>query len=68
MALGNIAPGEDVVKLNLPLCTGGAEGHTVPNINHNLLSMNILTAQNYITIFDKEKVCIFDSNDTKIIA
>ena len=65
MALGNISPAADVVQLNLPIRPAAAEGHTVPGVNHNLLSMNMLAQKYYITIFGKDKASIYYANNTK---
>ena len=65
MALGNIAPAADVVKLSIPIRPVAAEGHTVLGVNHNLLIMNMLAAKNYIIIFDKDKVSIYNVISTQ---
>ena len=67
MALGNIAPGNDVVHLNLPLWREATEAHTVPGIKHNLLSINKLADENYISIFDGDKLSIYDRNNTQVM-
>ena len=66
MALGNIAPGDDVVHLNLPLREAATEAHTVPGIKHNLFSINNLSNENHISIFDGDKLSIYDANNTKV--
>ena len=58
MALGDIAPENDVVHLNLPLRQEATEAHTVPGIKHNLLSNNKLANRNYISIFDGDKLSL----------
>ena len=66
MALGNNMTAADVIQLNLQIQPAAVEGHMVPCVNHNLLSMNMLAAKNYITIFGKDKVSIYNANNTKI--
>ena len=66
MALGNIAPGNDVVRLNLLLQPVATEAYTVPGVKYNLLSMNQLVADNYITIFSNDTVSIYDANNTEV--
>ena len=51
MALGNIAPAADVVQLSIPIRPVAAEGHMVPDMNHNLLNMNMLVTKNYVIMF-----------------
>ena len=58
MVLGNIAPGNDVVHLNLLLRQEAMETHNVPGIKHNLLSINKLADEKYISIFDGDKLSI----------
>ena len=66
MALGNIVPAEDDIQITLPIWPGEAEGYTVPGVYHNFLSMNMLAVEQYIIIFDKDKVSIYDASNTKI--
>ena len=58
MALVDIAPGNDVVHLNLPLRQEATEAHTVPGIKHNLLINNKLANEKYISIFDGDKLSL----------
>ena len=66
MALGNVAPGDEVVHLNLPLREAATEAHTVPGITNNLFSINKLANENYISVFDGDKLSIYDANSTRI--
>ena len=51
MALGNIAPGQDIVNLPLPLRDKATRSHTVSGLQNNLLSMNTGVREGYIPIF-----------------
>ena len=66
MALGNVAPADDIVHLNIPLREATREAHTVPGITNNLLSINKLAEENYISVFDGDKLSIYDANNTEI--
>ena len=66
MALYNIAPAKVVVELNLPLRRNVRTRHTVPGVTNNLMSMNKLDANNYITIVDNNKVSIYDATNTEV--
>ena len=66
MALGNVAPRYDVVNLNLPLREAATEAHTVLGITNNLLSINKLSDENYISVLDRDKLSIYDTNNTQI--
>ena len=66
MALCNIAPGNAIVNINLPLRQAATEAHTVPGIKHNLLSINKLSSEKYISIFDGNKFSIYDATNTEV--
>ena len=54
-------------RLLHPLRQLAREADVVPGIQSSLLSTSKLADDNYITILDKEKVEIFDANNTKVI-
>ena len=66
MAMGHIAPGDDVVELPLPIRGGAREGHTVPGITNNLYSLNQLVKEGYIPIFESDGFKVYDAANTKI--
>ena len=67
MALGNIAPGNDVVHLNLTLRWEATKAHTVPGIKHNPLSINKLADKKYISSFNGDKLSIYDAKNTRFM-
>ena len=42
------------------------EIHSVPGLKHRLMSTNKFAEENYVQVFDKEQVNIYDTNDVKI--
>ena len=66
IALGNVVPADDIVRLNIPLREAAREAHTVSGITNNLLSINKLADKNYISVFDGDKLIIYDANNTRI--
>ena len=67
MACGNIAPGKDVVHLNvLPLRLGTAETHTVRGLTNSLISMSTLRNYVYIPIFKADKMSVYNGRTTTI--
>ena len=66
MVLRNIALGNDIVHLILPLRQAVTVARTVPGIKRNLLSVNRLAAKNYIGIFDGDKLSICDATNTRV--
>ena len=51
MAMGHLAPGDDVVDLSLPLRKLAREGHTIPGIKNTLHSVNQMVKAGYVPIF-----------------
>ena len=66
MALGNIAPAEDIKRLSFDVCHPASKVHMVTGIKYNLLSMNQFAEAKYITIFDDDQVNIYDETSTKV--
>ena len=66
MALGHVAPGTDVVDLDLPLRKEAREGHTVEGLRNNLYSISKLVQANYIPIFLEDSFQIYDATNTTI--
>ena len=64
--LGNVAPANNVVELNLPLRKKARTGHTVLDVTNNLISMNQLAKDNYITIFGNNKVSTSYFTNTEV--
>ena len=66
MALGNIAPADEIRSLPFDIREPACDVHMVPGIKHNFLSMNQLAEAKYITIFDEDKVNIYDATNTEV--
>ena len=68
MALGHVAPGEDVVNLDLalPLRKEAREGHTISDLKNNLYSINKLVNADYVPIFLRDSIQIYDATNTTI--
>ena len=66
MGTGDRAPAEDEVLVDIPLRQEAREGHTVGDLNHNLLSLVPMVQQGYIGIFDKDAFNVYDATNTKI--
>ena len=66
MALGNIAPADDIKRLLFDVCHPASKVHMVTGIKHNLLSMNQFAEAKYITIFDKDQVNIYYATNTEV--
>ena len=67
MARGHIAPGKDVVHLNvLPLRRGVAKAYTVQGLINSLVSMSTLRNYVYILIFKADKMSVYDGRTTTI--
>ena len=65
MALGNTAAASKIVSLNaLPLRGETARGHTIHGLQNNLVSMNELTKEGYVPIFDDNKLSVYDAHTT----
>ena len=58
MALGNTAAASEIVQGE------AACGHTIPGLQNNLLSMNVITKEGYVPIFDGDKLSIYDAHTT----
>ena len=63
---GPIARATDVRHLPYKARGGAKEIHMVPGTQKNLLSTNKLVVENYIKVFDKDEVNVYDANDIKI--
>ena len=61
-----MAPGTDVVDLNLSLRKEAREGHTVEGLRNNLYSISKLVQANYIPIFLEDSFQIYDATNTTI--
>ena len=66
MALGNIAPVDDITRLPFEMCHPSDEVHMVPGIKHNLLSMNQFSEAKYITFFGEDQVNIYHATNTEV--
>ena len=66
MALGNIAPADEIKSLPFDIREPAKDIHMVPGTKHNLLSMNQFAEAKYITIFDDEEVNIYDATNTEV--
>ena len=64
---GNIAPATEIAEYPFNVRDPAKELHITPGIHENsLLSTGKFADANYISIFDKEEVNIYDANDTII--
>ena len=66
MVLGNIAPSDEIKRLPFSIRQPASDVHMVPGIKHNFLSMNQFAEAKYITIFDDDKVNIYDATNTEV--
>ena len=67
MPTGNLAPASEVKHLKHDVRDPAKEVHIVPKVTTNtLISTGKFADANYITIFDKDEVNVYDANDTKI--
>jgi hypothetical protein len=67
MPKGTIEEATDVNKLHHDLRHPAKDIHIVPGIKCNsLLSIPKLANTNYISVFDKNKINIYDANNTKV--
>ena len=66
MARGDVAPAEDIVRLDLNVRDKAKEGHTVNGVKQNLLSTSKLVREDYIQIFERDKVSVYDARNTKV--
>ena len=65
--LSHTAQEEEVIECGvLPLRTETTQAHTIPGLQNKLGSVNQMDFQGYISIFDGQKVSIYDSHNTKI--
>jgi hypothetical protein len=65
---GNIAPATEIAEYPFNVRDPAKELHITPGIHENsLLSTGKFADANYISIFDKEEVNIYDANDTIIM-
>ena len=67
VANGNAEVATEKKLLQHQLRPASREVNIVPGIKSSLLSTSKLADDNYITILDKDKVEIFDANNTKVI-
>ena len=68
MARGGIAPGKDIVHLNvLPRRRGAAKAHTVRGLTNSLISMSTLCNHGYIPIFEVDTMRVYDGPTTTIM-
>ena len=64
---GNIVPATEIAEYPFNIRDTAKELHITPGIHENsLLSTGKFADANYISIFDKEEVNIYDANDTII--
>ena len=67
MPTGNIAPASDLKLLKHEVRDPARDVHIVPEVTTNILiSTGKFADANYITIFDKDEVNVYDANNTKI--
>ena len=67
MALGHTAEGGEIIECNVPpLQTNLIRSHTVSGLQNNLDSVSQLVNTGYVSIFDGQRVGIYDSYSTKI--
>jgi hypothetical protein len=67
MLNGTVEAATDVDKLHHDVCHPAKDIHIVPGIEcDSLLSMAAFADANYIAIFDKDKLNIYDANNTKV--
>ena len=64
--MGHVAPGEDVVDLALPLRKEARIGHTITGLQNNLFSINKLVDADYVPIFLRDSIEIYDATNTTI--
>jgi hypothetical protein len=68
MPNGNVKDVSNMDKLHHDICHPAKDVHIVPGIEHDsLLSIPKFAGANYIAIFDKDKVNIYDANKTTIV-
>ncbi len=69
MPNGQVEEANNMGKLQHNVRHPAKDVHIVPGIEHNsLLSIPKFVDANYITIFDKDEVNIYDANKTSIVA
>ncbi len=62
---GDIIPATEMAKYSLNIRAPANELHITPGVSHHsLLSTSKLADANYITVFDKEMVNVYNANDT----
>ena len=66
MALGNIAPANEIKHLPFKIRHPASEVHMMPGIKHNLPSMNQFAEAKYITFFNEDQVNIYDATNTEV--
>ena len=68
MPNGDVEEASDMDKLHHDVRHPAKDVHIVPKIKHHLLlSIPTFADANYITIFDKDEVNIYDANKTTIV-
>jgi len=63
---GAIAKAKDIRELPYDVRGEAKEVHMVPGTQNNLISTNKFALEDYIKIFDKEEVNVYNANDVKI--
>ena len=63
---GGLAPATEIQELPYKVRGQAKDVHITPGIKNNLISTNRFALENYIHIFDKEQVNVYDANDVKI--
>ena len=66
MAMGHLAPGNDVVELPLNVHGKTKEGQTVSGTKNNLYSLNGLVKEGCVSIFERYRFKVYDATNTKI--
>ena len=63
---GGLAPATDVKELPYQVRGEAKEIHITPGIKNHLISTSKFATENYIHVFDKEQVNVYDANDVII--
>ena len=63
---GSLAPASEIKELPFEVRGEAKEVHMVPGTQNNLLSTNKFALENYVKVFDKEEVNVYDANDIEI--
>ena len=65
-AEGNLGVADEVKRLPFDVRAQAKEIHMTPGLKNHLISTNRFVEEDYVQVFDKEKVNIYDTNDVEI--